>query len=147
MRTRSTASGSCADSRVRTAVTGNSAGHVAWPFNRRPRLRENSSRHANCALNSKLARPAWPQAALLQAQLAERMGDQDQAIRAYQAAVNLGERGIGLLERPIRMLYDQRRFAEAERYLSDFLRAGLQVNKWPYSKPPLRPAAGRSSVP
>ena len=47
-------------------------------------------------------------------QLAERMGDQDQAIRGYQSAVRLGERGIGVLERLIRMLYDQRRFAEAE---------------------------------
>lgn len=70
------------------------------------------------------ARPSWPKAALLRAQLAERTGDPEQAIQAYQTAVALGERGVGALERLIRLLYDQRRFAEAERYLSDFLRAG-----------------------
>jgi exosortase len=60
-------------------------------------------------------RPTWQRRYVLQGVLARRQNQLDEAIAAYQQAIRLGNRNIGLSEELIDMLVEQRRFTEADR--------------------------------
>lgn len=63
-------------------------------------------------------RPSSPAGFLLKGQLDERRGASDDAIQAYQTAIQLGDRSLVPLERVIALLYERNRLAEADRYLT-----------------------------
>lgn len=60
-------------------------------------------------------RPNWQRRWVLQGILARRMNQPDEAIAAYQQAIRLGNRSIGLSEELIDLLNEQHRFTEADR--------------------------------
>jgi len=60
-------------------------------------------------------RPSWQRRWVLQGLLARRQNQTDEAIAAYQQAIRLGNRSIGLSEELIDLLNDQHRFTEADR--------------------------------
>jgi exosortase len=60
-------------------------------------------------------RPNWQRRWVLQGLLARRQNQADEAIAAYQQAIRLGNRSIGLSEELIDLLNEQRRFTEADR--------------------------------
>ncbi|HEV8003479.1 MAG TPA: exosortase, partial [Planctomycetaceae bacterium] len=60
-------------------------------------------------------RPNWQRRWVLQGLLARRMNQPDEAIAAYQQAIRLGNRSIGLSEELIDLLNEQHRFTEADR--------------------------------
>ena len=62
-------------------------------------------------------RPSWPRTHLLRAQIEQKRGNREQAIDAYSNAIRLGERRIEVYEQLTKLLYAERRFAEAEEYL------------------------------
>ena len=64
------------------------------------------------------ARPSWPAAYLLQGEVFQRLGKINEAIVAYQTAIDLGERRISVFQRLVQLLYKKTRFAEADRLLS-----------------------------
>jgi tetratricopeptide (TPR) repeat protein len=64
-------------------------------------------------------RPLWSRAALLQAVLDELDGDPDKAAEDYLQAVKRGERRPEILRRLLGLLYERRRYAEAEQVLRD----------------------------
>ena len=61
---------------------------------------------------------AWPAGHLLAGLLSERRGRYQQAIAAYEKAIQFGEQRISVYERLIALLYRKQRFDEAQRYLS-----------------------------
>ncbi len=63
-------------------------------------------------------RPRWYPVVSLGAQLADMTGDERQALADYQLAVDLGDRRPATLERLATLLYEKRRFEEAEKCLS-----------------------------
>ena len=65
-------------------------------------------------------RPAWSAVQLLNGMLAERQGAAADAISDYQQAIALGERRLAVYERLITLLYQQERFHEAWKTLSQF---------------------------
>jgi exosortase len=60
-------------------------------------------------------RPNWQRRWVLQGILSRRMNQPDEAIAAYQQAIRLGNRSIGLSEELIDLLNEQHRFTEADR--------------------------------
>ena len=60
-------------------------------------------------------RPSWQRRYVLQGMLARKKNQSDEAIAAYQQAIRLGNRSIGLSEELIDLLVEQRRFTEADR--------------------------------
>ena len=64
------------------------------------------------------AAPSSPDTYLLRREIAEHAAAWDRAVEAYETAIGLGERRVAVYERLIRLLYDARRFAEAESYLA-----------------------------
>ncbi len=60
-------------------------------------------------------RPSWQRRWVLQGILARRQNQPDEAIAAYQQAIRLGNRSIGLSEELIDLLNEQHRFTEADR--------------------------------
>jgi exosortase len=60
-------------------------------------------------------RPNWQRRWVLQGILARRQNQPDEAIAAYQQAIRLGNRSIGLSEELIDLLNEQHRFTEADR--------------------------------
>jgi cellulose synthase operon protein C len=63
-------------------------------------------------------RPSWPRTHSLCGQIEQRRGNRDRAIDAYVNAIRLGERRTEAFEQLTVLLYAERRFAEAEGYLS-----------------------------
>jgi exosortase len=59
-------------------------------------------------------RPNWQRRWVLQGMLARRQNQPDEAIAAYQQAIRLGNRSIGLAEELIDLLNEQHRFTEAD---------------------------------
>lgn len=68
------------------------------------------------ALLGKLAaaRPAWSRVPLAQAEISDIEQDVSAAIKSYQRALELGERNPLALRRLVELLYQQRRYAEAD---------------------------------
>jgi exosortase len=60
-------------------------------------------------------RPSWQRRYVLQGTLARKQNQLDEAIAAFQQAIRLGNRSIGLSEELIDLLVEQRRFTEADR--------------------------------
>jgi exosortase len=60
-------------------------------------------------------RPSWQRRYVLQGTLARKQNQADEAIAAFQQAIRLGNRSIGLSEELIDLLVEQRRFTEADR--------------------------------
>jgi exosortase len=60
-------------------------------------------------------RPNWPRRWILQGLVARRQNQIDEAIAAYQQAIRLGNRSIGLSEELIDLLNEQHRFTESDR--------------------------------
>jgi exosortase len=76
-----------------------------------PRLREAERLTREIAA----LRPGWQRRWVLQGLLARRESQPDEAIAAYQQAIRLGNRSIGLSEELIDLLNEQHRFTEADR--------------------------------
>jgi tetratricopeptide (TPR) repeat protein len=76
-------------------------------------------------------RPAWARLPLCEAQINELSGNPSAAIPSYLRALELGERSPQVIDRAVRLLYQRRRFVEADRILRKLpeqtpLSAGLQ---------------------
>lgn len=65
-------------------------------------------------------RPTWPQVAHLEAEIALRQGNPDEAIRAYQRARSLGPLTPQDLQRLVTLLASRQRSEEARQLLSEF---------------------------
>lgn len=65
-----------------------------------------------------LQRPNWAEASSLAGMINQRLGRVDQAIAAYERAVDLGERRLVVFEQLVTLLDQARRGAEVERYLA-----------------------------
>jgi tetratricopeptide (TPR) repeat protein len=59
-------------------------------------------------------RPSWPRVPLMEAEVHELRGDSGSAIKSYQRAVELGERSPEVIRRAAQLLYERRRYAEAD---------------------------------
>ncbi len=59
-------------------------------------------------------RPNWPPLWRARAQVAELLGNYDEAINNYQRAIDLGERDLNAVRRVLQLLFDKRRYAEAD---------------------------------
>jgi tetratricopeptide (TPR) repeat protein len=70
-----------------------------------------------CAAAAAARRPGWVPAVLLQAQIQELQGRADEALAGYLSAVQLGERQAPVVRRAVEMLYERRRFEEAQALL------------------------------
>jgi tetratricopeptide (TPR) repeat protein len=64
-------------------------------------------------------RPTWSRVPLLQAALADLEGNPDRALEEYLLATQRGERGPEVLRRVLGLLYERRRYAEANQVLRD----------------------------
>jgi tetratricopeptide (TPR) repeat protein len=62
-------------------------------------------------------RPGWSRVPLLEAEIAVKEGRPDQAIASYQKALALGEQGPEVVRRLVQLLFERRRFAEADQAL------------------------------
>lgn len=65
-----------------------------------------------------LQRPHWAEASALAGMINQRLGRIDQAIAAYERAVDLGERRLVVFEQLVTLLDQARRSTEVERYLA-----------------------------
>jgi predicted Zn-dependent protease len=65
-----------------------------------------------------LQRPNWAEASSLAGMINQRLGRVDQAIAAYERAVDLGERRLMVFEQLVTLLDQARRGADVERYLA-----------------------------
>ena len=65
-----------------------------------------------------LQRPNWAEASSLAGMINQRLGRVDQAIAAYERAVDLGERRLVVFEQLVTLLDQARRGADVERYLA-----------------------------
>lgn len=71
-------------------------------------------------------RPGWPVGQVLLGQIQERRGDSEKAIAAYQEAIRLGEQRPAVFERLVSLLYQLRRYDDADRCFADL--RGRQVD-------------------
>jgi tetratricopeptide (TPR) repeat protein len=92
---------------------------------KQPKLYAKAIDHLTAA---RIARPGWSRIPLLLAQITDEQGDDDAAISNYTQAVNLGERDAGIISRAVSLLYQRRRFAEADRFIRH-----LQEQQSPFS--------------
>ena len=74
-------------------------------------------------------RPGWPRLARLAAEIAELERDYSTAIEHYQQAINLGDRNQAVLRRLVELLYERRKFTEADQALRR-----LEEQQVPFSK-------------
>jgi tetratricopeptide (TPR) repeat protein len=66
---------------------------------------------------ARAARPAWAALPQLSAEICDRRGDPEGAIKNYLAAIDLGERGPSSIRRVVQLLYERQRYNEADRAL------------------------------
>jgi tetratricopeptide (TPR) repeat protein len=59
-------------------------------------------------------RPGWSQVAVCQGQINDLEGNEDRAVENYLRAIELGDRQPEVVRRALRLLYDRRRYADAE---------------------------------
>jgi tetratricopeptide (TPR) repeat protein len=71
-------------------------------------------------------RPEWARVPLLEARVAELDSRSDQAISAYQRAMELGVREPAIAQRLVQRLLERRRFAEADFVVRQFEEQGLR---------------------
>ncbi len=62
-------------------------------------------------------RPAWPRGPVCEGEISELKGDAQAAVRAYQRAVELGERNPLVIRRAVQLLFEHRRFLEADQLI------------------------------
>ena len=94
----------------------------------------------NLAAASK-SRPAWPVLALAEAEIDELSGHQDGAINAYRRAIELGAHDLDVIRRTVQLLYDRRRYDQA-----DELIRRLQENGLPSTDPQFQRLAAEVSL-
>jgi tetratricopeptide (TPR) repeat protein len=99
----------------------------------KPELYDEARKHLS---EARVARPAWSRIPLLTAQICDVEGDEDTAISYYTQAINLGERSPGTISHTVSMLYQRRRFPEADRLIRR-----LQEQQSPFSNDLTRLAA------
>jgi tetratricopeptide (TPR) repeat protein len=66
-------------------------------------------------------RPAWARVPLLEAGLEELDGNLERAVESYQRAIELGNRQPGIIRRVVQLLFERRRYAEAEQIIRKLL--------------------------
>lgn len=88
---------------VRLAVTAESQKRRDLHVQAREHLRE-----------ARIKRPAWSRVPLLAAQISDADGDEQAAIADYLKAIELGERSPRVIGRAVKLLFDQKRFTEAD---------------------------------
>jgi cellulose synthase operon protein C len=71
----------------------------------------------DCLIDVERIRPNWNRAYLAQGQLAELLKNPVRAIDRYRKAIELGATDPAIVERTVRLLYDQRQFAEIDRLI------------------------------
>ena len=74
------------------------------------------------------SRPAWSRVPLLAARISELLDDEEQALKQYTRAIELGERNTSAIRRAIELLTDRQRFLEADRLIR-----GLEEQYNPFS--------------
>ena len=62
-------------------------------------------------------RPAWPRAPLAIAEIDDRQGNPDTALKGYQRALNLGDRSPLTIRRTVQLFYQFRRYSQADQVL------------------------------
>src|SRR5439155_13500393 len=66
-------------------------------------------------------RPAWSRVPLLQAELDELDGNLERALESFQRAIELGHRQPATIGRVVQLLYERRRYAEADQVIRKLL--------------------------
>ncbi len=74
-------------------------------------------------------RPSWPRVHALEAALEEVRANPDAAIRAYRKAFDLGDRRPEVLRRLVQLLYERRRYADADDVVAQLQAAGPVVGE------------------
>ncbi|PQO38060.1 tetratricopeptide repeat protein [Blastopirellula marina] len=85
---------------------------------------------------ARVARPAWSRIPLLMAEIDEAQSDLDGSVRHYLEAIELGERNPRAVSRLVRLLYQQKRYVEADQVIRR-----LQEQRSPFSGDMVRMAA------
>jgi tetratricopeptide (TPR) repeat protein len=78
--------------------------------------------------DARIARPDWSPLPLLLARINDAQGEEDVAISNYSQAIELGEQDPSVVSRAVALLYQRRRFAEADRLIRT-----LQERQSPFS--------------
>jgi tetratricopeptide (TPR) repeat protein len=86
------------------------AGRAARGGSRSERLEEAGSLLRRAAAQ----RPFWPLIPVSQAEVADLLGRPDEAINAYLRAVGLGERDPAVVRRTVQLLFERRRYEQAD---------------------------------
>jgi cellulose synthase operon protein C len=99
-------------------------GGVLWRYGEAARLalqasmKEGNAKDLNAAAalldEVRKQRPSWPLPVALAGVLSELRGDQDRALTSYVQAIGLGEHRPGVIRRTALLLYERRRYAEAD---------------------------------
>ena len=89
-------------------------------------------------------RSTWPDAHVLKGLIADRRGNWEQAIEAYEEAIRLGERRVAVFERLIALLDQFDRAAEADQYLAMLPREAADSTRLSLLGISLAPVHGQS---
>jgi tetratricopeptide (TPR) repeat protein len=71
--------------------------------------------------------PSWSRVRVLEAETYELEGQKEKALEAYQAALDLGENRLEVVRRVLELLYEQARYAEADRLLRKLPEVALEA--------------------
>lgn len=85
---------------------------------------------------ARVARPSWSRIPLLLAEIDDAQSDKESAVRHYLEAIELGERNPRAVSRLVRLLYEQKRYVEADQVVRR-----LQEQRSPFSGDMVRIAA------
>lgn len=93
--------------------------------NKSPELYVQAKQHLT---EARSVRPTWARIPVLLGRISDAMGDEDGALANYSQAIEFGERSPEIVGRLVRMLYQRRRFLQADQVIRK-----LQEQKSPFS--------------
>ena len=70
-------------------------------------------------------RPFWSSVPLAEAEIAELVGNPDGAIKGYLRSIELGNHGLGVIRRAVQLMFDRRRYDEADDLIRKLQEQGL----------------------
>jgi cellulose synthase operon protein C len=73
-------------------------------------------------------RPSWPVVPVAEAQIDELLGNQDGAIKSYLKAIELGMDGPEVIRRAVQLLFDRRRYSQADELMRTLQARGLRAD-------------------
>jgi tetratricopeptide (TPR) repeat protein len=102
--------------------------HLLWLANRRGRaaIKKEEIDEARVLLaEARSQRPTWALVPLSEAELDELTSNPDGAIKGYLRAIELGMNSADVVRRTVQLLYDHRRYDEADEVIKKLLERGL----------------------